>query len=67
MCTIRREIVEEHQEEAAHGSMPFCYDYLKGIKIGKVYLISGNHSNFKRASKLRKFLFDFDNRQLHKH
>ena len=46
---------------------PFCYEYFEEIMAGSVYLISGNRCDFKQASHLGHFLFDFDDGRTRAH
>ena len=65
--SIRSEISVDHQEEALDGTQPFCYEYFEEIMAGSVYLISGNRCDFKQASHLGHFLFDFDDGRTRAH
>lgn len=60
LSTTKSEITEEHREAALNGIQPFCLEYFEGIMGQGVYLISGNRCDFKEASHLGYYLFDFD-------
>ena len=65
--SVRSEISVDHQEDALQGTQPFCYEYFEEIMAGAVYLMSGNRCDFKQASHLGHFLFDFDDGRMRTH
>lgn len=65
--SVQHEIAEEHREEALLGQRGFCFDYFEEILRDAVHLISGNRCDFKQASHLGHFLFDFDDGRVRKH
>ena len=67
LSSVKAEISDEHREEALRGLRPFCVDYFEEIMAGGVYLISGNRCDFKQASHLGHFLFDFDDGRIRSH
>ena len=65
--SIKAEISNKHREEALQGIQPFYVDYFEEIIVDKVYLISSNWCDFKQASHLGHFLFDFDDSHIRSH
>ena len=65
--SVRGEILQEHGTEATKGEVGFCMDYFWEIMANRVYLMSGNRSDFKQASDLAHFLFDFDDGRTRTH
>lgn len=57
---MKTEIIEERCKNALQSSLLFCFDSLEDIIVNRVYLMSGNRSNFKVVSQLGHFLFDFE-------
>ena len=58
--SVKAEIHEERREEALLGQQPFCYEYFEEIMIDGVYLSKGNRCDFKVATQLGHYLFDYD-------
>lgn len=56
---VLREIVAERREEVIRGEEGFGYEYLDEVMIEGCYLMSGNKTDFKQASDLVHFLFDW--------
>ena len=59
LISVKAEISEDKREEALQGTRAFCLEYFEEIMENGVYLISGNRCDFKQASHLGHFLFDF--------
>jgi hypothetical protein len=57
--SVKSEIQDEHRDEAILGTQPFCYEYFQEIMMNGVYLSRGNRSDFKIATNLGHYLFDF--------
>ena len=58
--SVKAEIHEERREEAVLSQQPFCYEYFEEIMIDGVYLSKGNRCDFKVATQLGHYLFDYD-------
>jgi hypothetical protein len=65
--SVRGEIVQERRAEAIKGEVGFCMEYFSEIMTNRVYLMSGNRCDFKQASDLAHFLFDFDDGRIRAH
>lgn len=65
--SIKSEISEHQREEALQGTRAFCLEYFEEIMEKRVYLISGNRCDFKQASHLGHFLFDFNDGRTRTH
>jgi len=65
--TVKKELMDEHQDHALQGNEPFCYEYLRKIRGGKLHFVAGNRSSLKDASKLADLLFEFDDGELRSH
>ena len=58
--SVRGEVLLERRTEAIKGEVGFYIEYFSEIITDRVYLISGNRCDFKQASDLAHFLFDFN-------
>jgi hypothetical protein len=65
--SIKSDVQEEHQEDALRGLNPFSFEYFQDILRDDVYLISGNRCDFKEATHLGHFLFDFEDGRIRAH
>jgi hypothetical protein len=57
---VSAEIVAEGREEVLKGEEGFSYEYLEEVMVGGCYLMSGNKTDFKEATELTHFLFDWN-------
>jgi len=64
---VSREIVAERREEVIKGEEGFSFEYLNEVMIEGCYLMSGNKTDFKQASDLVHFLFDWDDGLIRQH
>ena len=65
--SIKSDVQEEHQEDALRGLNPFSFEYFQDILRDDIYLISGNRCDFKEATHLGHFLFDFEDGRIRAH
>jgi hypothetical protein len=67
LTSVQQEIQDDQREEALQGQRPFSFEYFTDIMTDPVHLVSGNKTEFKAPTSLRRMLWNFDDGRTRHH